>query len=110
MQELITTLDTNLIIGLLVLLVIIPIYYKIGLLNWLTGKSKSDVSDDKRHTRGDNFYLDISRELGGVHEKLKVLPEIKTEVKRIADHVNTQNHRLDKVEVKIGKLENGRTP
>jgi hypothetical protein len=98
-ENLITILDKNLIIGLIVLVVIVPVYYKMGLLNWLTGKSGESIRDDFRHARDGDFQIDISRELGAIHEKMKALPEIRTEVKRLADHVAVQNGR-------IGKLEN----
>ena len=101
MENLINILDENLMIGLVVLLLIVPIYYKMGLLGFLFGKNKDTISTNERDIRDGNFQIDISRELGGIHEKLKSLPGIKKEVKRLADHVNVQNGRIAKLEDKV---------
>jgi len=53
METLIAILEKNILLGILVLLVVVPVYYKIGLLNWITGKGNGEAKDKT----GDNKDL-----------------------------------------------------
>jgi len=48
-----------------------------------------------------DFHIQISRELGGIHENLKSLS---SSVKGIETHLSTQNGRIRKTEDEIGGI------
>ena len=102
METLVQTLDKNLIIGLLLLLVIFPVYYKMGLLNWIVGKGndgKPKIKDDlssKMTQLQQHYNHDTTRDLE------LLMTEQKTMKESIVRIENTLNN-FEKFGIKIRK-------
>lgn len=93
MEEVTTLVSGN--IGSVVILIVL---WKSGLLKYLLDK-KNGAEEAKQNDEG--FHIKIAENLGGINAKLEQLPVIQGEVKRLADHVATQNGRISKVEEKL---------
>jgi len=85
-------------------LAVISIFAVKEFFGYLKAKSIEGEHTNVRDDRN-TFDRDIARELGGINEKLKVIPEIKNEVTRLADHVKIQNGRIGKSEKRLETLE-----
>lgn len=88
MENIIQVLDKNLLIGLLVLLVIFPVYYKMGLLNWITGRSNgkenTDLSSQMTKLR-EHYNHDTTRDLQSIIQKQDLMHD---SLKNIENRLN----------------------
>lgn len=77
MDNILTILNSNLIIGLLFFLVIVPVYHRLGLLSWLLGKT-----ENKQEDRQENTNTDVQKQIIILTEHARVANEEMGEIQR----------------------------
>ena len=101
METIINLLENNLLLGLILFLIIIPLYSKLGLLDWIMGKKNGNGTSQE--SLNQNFRNDIkelfshsdiaNKEMGDVNTKLAV---IDTRLNGISEDIREIKEELKK--------------
>ena len=91
-------LEKDLILGLITLIVIIPLYYKMGLLNWLTGKKngngKINHVKEKLEEIEENHLAHVQQGIDKLDNKTEILIRGQDKIISILEEVKTYGVKL----------------
>ena len=84
METIVNILQSNLLIGIILFLVIIPVYHRMGLLGWLFGKNGGSKLENKIDELQRHYNDETTQALGRIEDAIK-------------DGFNEANRKLDDV-------------